>query len=228
MNAGSPDTSVAVPRAGESAAACVARIDGMARRETTPCGSGEMVWRVWGEGPPVVLFHGGYGSWSHWIRNVERLAENFCVIAADMPGHGDSDPFPLRATRAAMAETVARGLDNIIPGNTPYSLVGFSMGANLSALIASLQSRDLRTVITVGAGGLGISEQVSGLRMWRPDLPRDELDARHRHNLGVIMFRDTARIDDLAFIFNGKMDCVCVSVATGPARIRCCATICRN
>ncbi len=198
MNAAGPDSLVEVPRAGESPAACVARIDRLARRRTTPCGDGEMVWRLWGEGPPVVLFHGGYGAWSHWIRNVERLAERHCVIAADMPGHGDSDPFSDRVTRQAMAETVARGLDEIIPENTPCALVGFSMGANLSALIASLQSRALQTVITVGAGGLGISEQVSGLRMWRPDLPRDELDARHRHNLGVIMFRDAARIDDLA------------------------------
>jgi len=198
MNAGGPDTLVEVPRAGESAAACVTRIDSLARRRTTPCGDGEMVWRVWGEGPPIVLFHGGYGSWSHWIRNIERLAEKFCVIAADMPGHGDSDPFSVRAPRAAMAETIARGLDEIIPANTLYALVGFSMGANLSALIASLQSRNLATVITVGAGGLGISEQVSGLRVWRPDLPRDELDARHRHNLGIIMFHDPARIDDLA------------------------------
>ena len=198
MNAGAPEASLEIPRAGESAAACVARIGRAARRRTTPCGDGRMVWRLWGAGPPLVLLHGGYGSWSHWIRNVEPLAEKFCVIAPDMPGHGDSDPFPVRGSRAAMAETVARGLDEIIPEATPYTLVGFSMGANLSALIASLQTRDLRTVITVGAGGLGLSQQVSGLRIWRPDLRREELDARHRHNLGIIMFRDAARIDDLA------------------------------
>jgi 2-hydroxy-6-oxonona-2,4-dienedioate hydrolase len=29
-------------------------------------------------------------------------------------------------------------------------------------------------------------------------MPRDELDARHRNNLGIIMFHDPARIDDLA------------------------------
>ena len=27
-----------------------------------------------GAGPDVVLFHGGMGSWKHWIRNVDALA----------------------------------------------------------------------------------------------------------------------------------------------------------
>lgn len=157
-----------------------------------------MVWRQWGDGPPLVLLHGGYGAWTHWIRNVEALAGYFRVIAADMPGHGDSDTFPGRATREMMAEAVVQGLDRVVPEATPYALVGFSMGANMAALVATLQSRDLRTVVTVGAGGLGVSERIPGLRKWRPDLPREELDRRHRHNLGVIMFRDPSRIDDLA------------------------------
>jgi hypothetical protein len=32
-----------------------------------------------------VLFHGGMGSWKHWIRNVEVLAACFTVHAHDHP-----------------------------------------------------------------------------------------------------------------------------------------------
>ena len=32
-----------------------------------------------GSGPDVVLFHGGMGSWKHWVRNVEALATRFTV-----------------------------------------------------------------------------------------------------------------------------------------------------
>ena len=70
----------------------IAFVEGVAaeaQRIETPCGDGSMVWRVWGSGPPLVLFHGGYGSWMHWIRNVLVLAREFTVIAPDLPGLGE-------------------------------------------------------------------------------------------------------------------------------------------
>ncbi|HEX4114045.1 MAG TPA: hypothetical protein VH020_16050, partial [Stellaceae bacterium] len=48
----------------------IAALDRVARHRETPCGDGTMVWREWGEGVPVVLLHGGYGSWQHWLRNI--------------------------------------------------------------------------------------------------------------------------------------------------------------
>ena len=45
-----------------------------------------------GSGPDLVLFHGGMGSWKHWVRNVEPLATRFTVHALDHPPGG----FPLR------------------------------------------------------------------------------------------------------------------------------------
>ena len=33
-----------------------------------------MAVRRLGQGPDLVLFHGGMGSWRHWTRNVEALA----------------------------------------------------------------------------------------------------------------------------------------------------------
>src|SRR5690606_94454 len=72
--------------AGEAPAATVARIDRTAERRTTPCGDGHLVWRLWGNGPPLVLLHGAFGSWTHWLRNIPALAARFRVIAPDMPG----------------------------------------------------------------------------------------------------------------------------------------------
>jgi 2-hydroxy-6-oxonona-2,4-dienedioate hydrolase len=47
--------------------------------------------------PPVVLFHGGSGSWTHWVRNIQPLvAAGRQVIAADLPGFGDSASPPSR------------------------------------------------------------------------------------------------------------------------------------
>lgn len=184
---------------GELPAGCVARIAGLAECRRVSFGEGEMVWRIWGTGRPVVFLHGGYGAWTHWIRNVLPLSQHVRAIVADMPGHGDSDPIAGRPTRERMADTLARCLDGILPKSGPYDLVGFSMGANLSAAAIAAYGRSPENLVVVGPGGLGVSsEKIRGLQKWRPDMPRDELDARHRNNLGVIMLRDAARIDDLA------------------------------
>src|SRR5271168_5409571 len=54
----------------EETVAFVRGVAAEARRVVTPCGEGRMFWHVWGDGPPLALLHGGYGSWSHWTRNV--------------------------------------------------------------------------------------------------------------------------------------------------------------
>ncbi len=47
-------------------------------------GTGRMMWHVFGaapEKPILLLFHGGSGSWIHWIRNVLPLS----AISASTP-----------------------------------------------------------------------------------------------------------------------------------------------
>lgn len=189
----------AVPMPGESPQACLDRISSLADIRRVSFGDGEMVWRIWGAGRPVLFLHGGYGAWTHWVKNVLPLAAHFRVIVADMPSHGDSDRMPGRPSRDVMAGVMARCLDGILSKDEPYDLVGFSMGANLSAAAISAYGRHPENLVLVGPGGLGIaSQEITGLKKWRPDLPREELDARHRNNLGIIMFHDASRIDDLA------------------------------
>ena len=64
------------------------RVLALARRLTTPCGDGELVWHAWGDDgdQPLVLLHGGSGSWTHWIRNVEAFAAaGRRVLVPDLP-----------------------------------------------------------------------------------------------------------------------------------------------
>ena len=60
----------------------------------TPCGDGHMTWRAWNADrrdlPVVVLLHGGFGGWNHWVRNIHTLEKTHRIIAADLPGCGDS------------------------------------------------------------------------------------------------------------------------------------------
>src|SRR5258708_35072386 len=77
----------------------IAALDRTSTRRTTPNGAGEVVWRVWGKGTPLVLLHGGTGSWMHWVRNIEELAGDFMLLVPDIPGSGESGnpPAPVSA-----------------------------------------------------------------------------------------------------------------------------------
>src|SRR5713101_4198486 len=98
----------------ETTVALVAGIAAEADRIETPCGDGTMVWRCWGGGPPLVLLHGGYGSWMHWIRNVPPLSRQFRVIAPDLPGLGESAIPPEPWTAAGLAAIIGEGLDIVL------------------------------------------------------------------------------------------------------------------
>ena len=49
-----------------------------------------------GEGPPLVLIHGGLGEAGGWAPIMTLLARRFHLYAPDRPGHGLSDPFDYR------------------------------------------------------------------------------------------------------------------------------------
>jgi len=50
-----------------------------------------VIYRIAGDGPPVVLIHGMVNSSKHWERVALQLAERYTVIAPDLIGHGDSE-----------------------------------------------------------------------------------------------------------------------------------------
>jgi pimeloyl-ACP methyl ester carboxylesterase len=177
----------------------IARIDARTRRIVTPCGDGEMVWRLWGEGPPLVLLHGNFGSWMHWIRNVEPLAERFSMIVPDTPGFGDSAMPPDRSTPGAIAKVVAQGIADIVPPDQSFFVAGFSYGGRLASEIALLMPGRVRTLVVVAPGGLGIAD-VSGAprAKLRPHMTPAEVAEVHRENLVQLMIADPAAVDGLA------------------------------
>lgn len=61
---------------------------------TITASAGVLACHVEGSGPPLVLFHGGMGSWTHWARNIPALRSRFTIHAPDLPGCGDSLAVP--------------------------------------------------------------------------------------------------------------------------------------
>ena len=57
--------------------------------------------------------HGGFGSWLHWVRNIEPLARRYRVLAVDLPGLGDSALPEEPVSPGALGAPVARGLERL-------------------------------------------------------------------------------------------------------------------
>jgi pimeloyl-ACP methyl ester carboxylesterase len=177
----------------------VSAIEAQAERRATPSGDGEMVWRIFGDGPPVVLLHGGHGSWTHWIRNIPVLAKRYRLYVADLPGYGDSAPAPSPFTAESLAAVVSRGLDIVLPPPASYALVGFSFGGIIGGATSVLQGARVHTFVSIGSSGLGLPPLgITGLRKWSADMPEQELREINRNNLSVIMIADPSRIDEMA------------------------------
>jgi pimeloyl-ACP methyl ester carboxylesterase len=167
-----------------------------ARRAETRCGEGALVWRAWGEGRPLVLLHGGSGSWRHWQRNISTFSGQRMVICPDLPGLGDSDMPPMPADPASIATILRQGLQDLLGAQT-YDLVGFSFGALCSGHLAAIDHDRCASLTIVGAGALGFERSPTELVKVRP-LDGAEREAANRHNLAALMFADASRIDEVA------------------------------
>lgn len=173
-------------------------LEARARREETPCGNGSLVWRLWGEGQPVVLLHGGSGSWTHWLRNIEPLvASGRQVLVPDMPGFGESALWPAGMDASALPEPIEAGL-RALAGDAPCELVGFSFGGMVGGFLAQRYPERVKRLVEVGAPGMGLwaGRNTLSLSPWRH--LNDEAARRevNRRNLGILMLHDAVAITE--------------------------------
>jgi pimeloyl-ACP methyl ester carboxylesterase len=113
----------------------------------------EVVYRVAGEGPPVVLIHGMVNASRHWAGVAERLAERHLVIAPDLIGHGDSatprGDYSLGAHAAVIRDLLsALGIDRA-------TVVGHSLGGGIAMVFFWQFPERVERLALVSSGGLG-------------------------------------------------------------------------
>jgi pimeloyl-ACP methyl ester carboxylesterase len=106
-----------------------------------------------GSGAPLVLLHGLGSARSAWDPVIPALAEHFDVIAADLPGFGDSAPLPAGTEPhpAALAAAVAGLLDELGVGQPPH-IAGNSLGGWVALELAAI--RPVATVTLLSPAGL--------------------------------------------------------------------------
>jgi 3-oxoadipate enol-lactonase len=86
----------------------------------------EIVYRVLGEGFPVILLHPFPANHEFWLPVAESLATRYRVILPDLRGHGDSGVGEGPATMEKHAADLAHVMDDAEIGRAP--LVGVSIG----------------------------------------------------------------------------------------------------
>jgi len=179
----------------------IAALDACAERRFTPSGEGRMVWRLWGrpEATPLVLMHGGYGSWMHWVRVIEPLAERYYVIAPDTPGLGESASPPRPYSPDSIGAIVSQGLDEILPPPRRFHLTGFSFGAMCGSFVCLRQGARAISFTMVGAAAMGLRRApAEPLGKREVGMTEAEIAAQQRRNLEILMIADPAKVDDQA------------------------------
>ncbi len=165
-----------------------------------------VAYRSFGAGEPLVLMHGGAGSWEHWVRNVDRLASVFRVVAIDQPSYGDSAGVDPDLSNDDYLAVVADAVAEICGDAPRIHLAGFSFGGLIAAATAvALGPRAASLTMTGGAGygpPKGRDFTLDSRRRLTERLGRaptaPELRAMHAENLARLMLWDRAKIDDWA------------------------------
>jgi pimeloyl-ACP methyl ester carboxylesterase len=162
----------------------------------------KVCWRSWGKGKPLILLHGGYGSWAHWIKQAIPFSKNYNVLIPDMPGFGESEDLNLPHTPEKISANIAETLLKLIsPEETPI-ICGFSFGGLIAGHLSyNLIERGLNPekLILVGPGGLGAKRgEMRNMIARHSKMSEEEIYQAHKTNLEILMMHDATKVDDLS------------------------------
>jgi len=181
----------------------VAALLGRATQHQTEFEGCRLAWHEWPGAPagaaPLLLLHGGFGSWTHWLASIESLSSSRAVWTVDLPGLGSSGDMPAPFTTRHFAQLLLAGWRSLIGVEQGFELAAFSFGAMIGGHLAALAGQQCRRCTLIGASGFGpLHVQAVLLPPPGPLVPAAEADAIHRENLARLMLHKDSSIDELA------------------------------
>jgi pimeloyl-ACP methyl ester carboxylesterase len=129
----------------------------------------EMYWEVHGDGEPLLLLHGFFGSSGDWVHlfDMEALARRYRVITPDLRGHGRSTNPPGTFTHRQSAADVAALLDHLDIARC--RAVGVSAGGNTLLHLATQQPERVTAMVLAGATSYFPAEARAIMAMVSPE-----------------------------------------------------------
>lgn len=182
--------------------ASVQAVETQGERIEVPHRDGVVCWRRFGEGSPLVLLHGGHGSWMHWLHNIPALAERHTVWVPDLPGFGESSDVPDDGTAHGPLERLVDALNDtlttVLDGKPEVDVAAFSFGALVTAHLHR-RGRRMRRIAFLGpAAHSGPRGPEVAMPPWRHTDTAAAREDALRRNLLAFMLNQPASTDAAA------------------------------
>lgn len=124
----------------------------------------KMYYEIHGDGPPLILLHGGMGNAGYWSNQIPTLSRTYRVIAVDSRGHGRSTFSEQQISYSLMASDVIALMDYL--GIRKANILGWSDGGIIGLDLAIKHPDRVNRLVAYGA-----NYNPSGLR---PNLDENE------------------------------------------------------
>lgn len=116
-------------------------------------GDARIYYEVYGKGKPLFVFHGGgVGTPYEMGQLIDKLRQDYQVIAVSTRGHGRSEIGHSPLTYEQKAQDMLAVMKEIT--NEPAVLLGFSDGAYTSYKVAAMYPERVDRIVAIGAGTL--------------------------------------------------------------------------
>lgn len=109
----------------------------------------ELNYKVFGEGKPLIILHGLFGSSDNWQTHAKKLAEKYNVYTIDQRNHGKS-PWSNAFNYAIMAEDLHEFVEQ--HEIKDFILMGHSMGGKVAIQYAQNHPETISHLIIVDMG----------------------------------------------------------------------------
>ncbi len=109
----------------------------------------EIHYKVYGEGPPLLMLHGFIGSHEWWDEWINHFSRDYKLILPDLRGHGHSTNPSKRFTHRESAKDMLKLMDVLQIDS--FKAIGFSSGAMTLTHMAALDSTRIEAMVLIGS-----------------------------------------------------------------------------